>query len=270
MIALTANEPTMLKEETFASKRQGAFFSLLDRGLARGVEKRPADGPPLVTLAYAQSLDGSIAAEPGRMLRLSNPLSQAMTHHLRARHDAILVGINTVLTDDPRLTVRLTEGKDPRPVVIDGQLRTPIDARLVCRPAPGPIIATSLTACPLKEERLREKGALVMRLPCLADGRLDLKTLLARLALMKISSVMVEGGALVLSSFLAAGLVDQVVVTISPRFIGGLRALAAQGSGPLEPLPRIRRVRYVSLGGDLIVWGSVKSRRPRASSGGPP
>ena len=97
-----------------------------------------------------------------------------MTHHLRARHDAILVGINTVLTDDPRLTVRLTAGKHPRPVVIDGCLRMPLSARLLASPGGGPIVATSETACPDKEERLRQAGALVMRVPSGPDGRLDL------------------------------------------------------------------------------------------------
>ena len=108
----------------------------------------------------------------------SNALSRTMTHHLRARHDAILVGINTVLTDDPRLTVRLAAGKHPRPVVIDGCLRMPMAARLLASPAGGPIVATSETACRDKEERLRKAGAVVMRVPAGPDGRLDLAAIL--------------------------------------------------------------------------------------------
>jgi GTP cyclohydrolase II len=258
----------MLTRETNLDSRVRAFFLRLEEGLARAVQRRGADGSPYITVAYAQSLDGSIAATPGRMLRLSNSVSQAMTHHLRSRHDAILVGINTVLADDPRLTVRFADGKDPRPVVIDGRLRTPLRARLLHGPAGGPIIATSETACFEKEDRLREAGAKIVRVPSGQDGRLDLGLLMARLRTMQIGSVMVEGGAGILSSFLAAHLADQVVITVSPRFIGELAAVSA-GEGPrCSVMPRLRNVRYQSLAGDLIVWASLKSKSERARSEG--
>ena len=89
------------------------------------------DDTPFVTLAYAQSLDGSIAAYPGVPLAISGPVSMGITHRLRARHQAILVGIGTVLADDPRLNVRLVPGKNPQPVVLDNQLRFPLKARLL-------------------------------------------------------------------------------------------------------------------------------------------
>ncbi|MGH9336192.1 MAG: RibD family protein, partial [Vicinamibacteria bacterium] len=88
-------------------------------------------GRPFVTLAYAQSLDGSIAGEGNRPLSLSCERSQKLTHELRACHDAILVGIGTVLADNPRLIVRLVNGEDPRPIVVDSRLRIPRDARLL-------------------------------------------------------------------------------------------------------------------------------------------
>ena len=263
-----ASDPIMLTQDTIHDSRVHAFFRRLDERLARAVQRREADRPPYITVAYAQSLDGSIAGTPGRMLRLSNSLSQTMTHHLRSRHDAILVGINTVLADDPRLTVRLAEGKDPRPVVIDGRLRTPLCARLLRGPAGGPIIATSEAACPEKEDRLREAGAKVVRVPTGPDGRLDLGSLIARLRAMQIGSVMVEGGAGILSSFLADRLADQVVITISPRFVGGLAALSAGEGCRSGLMPRLRNVRYQSLAGDLIVWGRLESKGRRNGSGG--
>jgi GTP cyclohydrolase II len=262
-----ASDPIMLRRATMHDGRVHAFFRRLDERLARAVQRRGTDGQPYITVSYAQSLDGSIAGTPGRMLRLSNSLSRTMTHHLRSRHDAILVGINTVLADDPRLTVRLAEGKDPRPVVIDGRLRTPLGARLLRGPAGGPIIATSETACPEKEDRLREAGAKVVRVPSGPDGRLDLGSLIARLRAMQIGSVMVEGGAGILSSFLAAGLADQVVITISPRFVGGLSAVSAGEGCRCGLMPRLRNVRYQSLAGDLIVWGRLERKSERNGSG---
>ena len=88
-------------------------------------------GRSWVTLSYAQSLDGSIAARRGSPLVLSGSATLEITHHLRSRHAAILVGIGTLLADDPQLTVRLVPGEDPQPVVLDSQLRFPLDARLL-------------------------------------------------------------------------------------------------------------------------------------------
>ena len=91
---------------------------------------RRRTGRPFVTLSYAQSLDGSIADRPGRPLALSGPQAMALTHGLRAAHEAILVGIGTVLADNPRLNVRLVDGPDPQPMVVDSRLRFPPYANL--------------------------------------------------------------------------------------------------------------------------------------------
>jgi GTP cyclohydrolase II len=99
-------------------------------------------GRSFVTLAYAQSLDGSITTERGQRYRLSGPEAMRFTHALRAAHDAILVGVGTVLADDPELRVRLVEGPDPQPVVVDSRLRTPATARLLTRPGRPLWIAT--------------------------------------------------------------------------------------------------------------------------------
>ena len=106
---------------------------------ARAAAHHRRTGRPFVTLTYAQSLDGSIAADPGQPLSLSGPQSLLLTHYLRAAHDAILVGIGTVLADNPLLNVRLVEGKNPQPVIVDSQLRFPLDANLLRRHPPGPM-----------------------------------------------------------------------------------------------------------------------------------
>src|SRR5574341_453241 len=110
---------------------------------ARAHEHRLRTGRPLVTLTYAQSLDGSIAARRDARLELSGPQTLRLTHHLRSTHDAILVGIGTVLADDPRLTTRLVEGKNPQPVIVDTHLRIPLTARLLQNPDSRPLLIAS-------------------------------------------------------------------------------------------------------------------------------
>ena len=208
---------------------------------------------PFVSLSYAQSLDGSLAARPGVPLLLSGPESSALTHRLRAAHDAVLVGIGTVLADDPRLTVRGVPGESPQPIVLDSRLRFPLDRRLLDHPH-LPWVAAH-TPDDAKAESLLGKGAQVLRLPSDA-GLVDLKALLRELKTRGISRVMVEGGARVIRSFLAARCVDWVLLTIAPTFIGGLRALSFEdGAGAGFVL---RRPQWQALGADGIVWGELE------------
>jgi 3,4-dihydroxy 2-butanone 4-phosphate synthase/GTP cyclohydrolase II len=201
---------------------------------------------PLLTLSYAQSLDGSIAATAGQPLALSGPEAMKMTHELRAGHDAILVGVGTVLADNPRLTARLAPGPQPQPVALDSRLRFPINANLLSHPLP-PIIATTGEASPARQAALESAGARVIRFPASDGGHVHLPALLEWLSQNGIKSVMVEGGSGVITSFLSARLVDRVVITIAPRFVGGLRAVTARCDLPL------RNVTCRVLGADVIV-----------------
>ena len=115
---------------------------------------KKVDGNPWVTLAYAQSIDGSIAAWRGKPLAISNTASMEITHHLRARHQAILIGIGTLLADDPQLNVRLVPGDDPQPVVLDNHLRFPTGARLRGG-SKQPWIMASSEASPRREDAER-------------------------------------------------------------------------------------------------------------------
>lgn len=191
----------------------------------------PRLGRPFVTLSYAQSLDGSIAARSGRPLALSGPESMTLTHSQRACHDAILVGIGTVLADNPRLTVRLVAGRDPQTVIMDSRLRFPPYAELL-RHGRSPWIATAQEADSQRLEALETAGARVFRLPS-ADGWVDLVSLLKLLSDLGIHSLMVEGGARVITSFLVSRLVDQMVLTIAPWLVGGLRVVDHLGAPPI-------------------------------------
>jgi 3,4-dihydroxy 2-butanone 4-phosphate synthase/GTP cyclohydrolase II len=208
----------------------------------------------LVTLSYAQSLDGSIAARPGRPLPLSGAESLALTHYLRAAHDAILVGIGTVLADNPRLNVRLVQGKNPQPIVVDSRLRFPPYAQLLRHGRP-PWIATSQEADPERQAALETLGAIIIRLPCGANGWVNLEALLECLAARGVNSLMVEGGAEIITSFLAPRLADQMVLTIAPRLVGGLRVVDNPGQRNGNCFPRLRHLIYQQLGEDLVLWG---------------
>ncbi len=204
---------------------------------------------PTITITYAQSLDGSIARQRGEPLLLSCHDSLVMTHRLRAQHDAILIGAGTLLADDPQLTVRHVEGENPRPVVLDSRLRCPADARLL---ASRPIIATTLTAAADRAAALTAAGATVVRFAADDAGRVALRPLLAWLSAQNIATLMIEGGARTISSFLAAHLVDRAIITIAPSFVGGLNVIEN-----MPHTPRLVNVACRSCGNDIIIEGDV-------------
>lgn len=209
---------------------------------------------PLVTLSYAQSLDGSLALHQGKPLLLSGQKALALTHRLRAAHQAILVGVGTVLADDPQLTVRLVPGDHPQPIVLDSRLRIPSRARLLDGPR-RPWIAACRPIATEPETELKDRGARLIAFEPDPEGRVPLKDLLARLALEGLTTLMVEGGGQVITSFLQAGLVDRVIITISPCFAGGYSAI--QSGAALENIPRLSNAGYTVLDDDLIVWGEL-------------
>jgi GTP cyclohydrolase II len=212
---------------------------------------------PFVTLSYAQSIDGSIAARPARPVTLSSDQSFLMTHVLRSNHQGLLVGINTILADDPRLTVRLCEGNDPRPVVLDSRLRMPEDAKLFSRPERRPLLLTTAAAAAERIARLEARGALVRTLPADAIGRVDLGAALRCLAAEGIDCLMVEGGATVIESFLHNRLVDYCVITVAPKLMfGGLKTMDRSVASDSPPLS-IDGCAYQPLGGDLIIHGPL-------------
>lgn len=228
----------------------------IEAWLAQGRMQRSVAGRPRVSLCYAQSLDGSLTHRRGETLALSGPESRVLTHRLRAAHDAILIGIGTLLADDPLLTVRDALGPSPIPIVLDSRLRLPLDCGLLLREDQKPWVATTWRGDPRKGQALEAAGARLLN--CSQDDRggVALPALLSRLAEAGVGSLMVEGGARVITSFLRQGLVDQAVVTIAPCFIGGLPVVEAQVlPGPI--FPRMVRIETMRLGEDIIAWGEL-------------
>jgi diaminohydroxyphosphoribosylaminopyrimidine deaminase/5-amino-6-(5-phosphoribosylamino)uracil reductase len=217
--------------------------------------KHRLTGRPFVTSKFAMSLDGKIATRTGESRWITSEESRLHSHRLRQIHDAILVGVNTVLSDDPELTARL-EGeavRQPLRVVLDSQLRTRMSAKAV---GPNTLIATTRAG--------RMGAAEVLRLPAADDGRVALAPLLDELGKRGILSVLVEGGSEVHASFFAQGLVDKVHAYIAPRLIGGREALGPLGGPGIERLAEaipLRELDATRLGVDLLITGYVDVHR---------
>ena len=228
----------------------------------QAVLERPngSDGTrPRITLTYAQSLDGCISAERGSSTAISNDGSRKLTHSLRSMHDAILIGVNTVVVDDPQLTVRLVAGNSPRPVVVDSTLRTPPDARLLRGAGGRPLIATTRHACSDRADRLTEAGADIVRCKSAPDSGVDLSDLMTSLKAMGIRSLMIEGGAKIITSVFRGHLAHQVVIAIAPRFLGGVRSVESLDAVPLELRPRLEQARCESIAGDLVIHAEISN-----------
>ena len=204
------------------------------------------DKLPVVTLSWAQSSAGAIAAVGGAPIALSGPSSLSLTHRLRGMHAAILVGIETVLSDDPQLSVRLAAGPQPQPVVLDSRLRFPISARLLSRLDRKPWIFHAGIAGAAAEDQLVRAGARLFKVARGPEG-LDLREVLRTLRAEGIESVMVEGGARVLGAFMSLGCAAQAVITVSPSDITGV-----QGPG----IPEFASTMREPYDGDLVIWGS--------------
>lgn len=213
---------------------------------------RPPDRP-LITLSFAQSLDGSITTKRGVRFQISGHESALFTHQLRTYHDSILIGVGTVLADDPQLTVRLVEGENPQAVILDSKLRTPKKASLV--QAQTPWIATTIGADPKRAEELSSEGVELLYLSTVSDEHVDLHELLRCLHQMGKKKLMVEGGAEVISSFISNCLVDFLVLTISPLILGGLPAVRLPERVSTSEYPRLGDVIQGKFGDDLVVFG---------------
>jgi riboflavin-specific deaminase-like protein len=219
---------------------------------------------PLVTVKYAQTLDGRIATAAGNSQWISSRESLQFAHELRRDHDAIMVGIRTVLADNPRLTVRLVEGRDPLRIIIDSHLRIPLSAKVIAEGAAhNTLIAATEAADRERARELEALGAKVLLLGSDLDNpRVDLEGLLAELGRLGIRSVLVEGGARVITSLLSARLVDRLVVAVAPKIIGrGTEAIGELNINDLGSAITFIDFETHRLGPDLIFDGRLNSAR---------
>ncbi|MCX7827935.1 MAG: bifunctional diaminohydroxyphosphoribosylaminopyrimidine deaminase/5-amino-6-(5-phosphoribosylamino)uracil reductase RibD [Thermanaerothrix sp.] len=183
----------------------------------RGFLRRVTMGRPWVTLKGALSVDGTACLESGESKWITGPMARQKAHLLRAENDAVLVGINTVINDDPELTVRALDGENPKKVILDGDLRIPMEAKVL--KGGERIIFTSQDAPADKLACLSNMGVTVIQVPRV-DGRLDLNRVLAELGRLGVNNLLVEGGARVLGAFVESGLGDMVSLFIAPSILG--------------------------------------------------
>lgn len=215
---------------------------------------------PFVTLKFACSLDGKIATVAGESQWISGIESRKFTHHLRDINDAILVGVGTVLADNPNLTTRLIVGKNPVRVIVDSNARTPLDSKVVTDKSARTIIATTSNAPIEKISALKNCGVEIITA---GNGkRVDLEILMRKLAEREITSILVEGGGTIHFAMLSAGLVDKIFAFVAPKIIGGVNALTAvEGAGfeKLSDAVALKNLTTERLGNDILIEGYVEA-----------
>ena len=218
-------------------------------------------GRPLVTLKAALTLDGWLATASGDSRWISNEMSRLRVHQLRNEVDAVMVGAGTVLKDDPLLTTRLPEGgRDALRVIVDRDLDMPEKARLLHSSSEaGTLIVTSELAPEERAQRLRGRGAEIVRMPG-EDGTLDMTAVLARLGRRGVQHVLVEGGSRLNASLWRAGLVNRVMLFIAPKILGGgdgLPLFAGAGAPRMADALSLSHVRITPVGEDALIEGDV-------------
>ena len=219
-------------------------------------------GLPFVIAKFAMSLDGKIATTSGDSRWISGEVARGYVHELRKNVDAIIIGVNTVLADDPQLTARSDSGevrsRQPLRVIADAQGRTPADAKVL--KVPGcTLLAVDENLDKTRACTLEQAGAELIRLPS-KEGLVDLKTLFKLLGQRQVTSVLAEGGGQLFGSLFDQGLVDKVVAFISPIIIGGTNArmaVAGRGVDKVSQALRLRQVSIKMLDQDIMVTGYI-------------
>jgi diaminohydroxyphosphoribosylaminopyrimidine deaminase/5-amino-6-(5-phosphoribosylamino)uracil reductase len=225
--------------------------------LLAGYLMRLGAGRPMVTVKVATSLDGKIALHDGQSKWITGDLARARAHLLRARHDGVMVGVGTLVQDDPELTCRLPglEARSPVRIIADGSLRSPLTSRLIAtaNQVPTWIIAAD-SAQEDRKKAFADLGVQVLDVGRDETGNPDMMEALSKMADLGLQSLLVEGGGRLVSSLLLAGFVDRIVWFRAPKVIGddGVAAAAALGLHDLEAAPRFHRVAVEEVGDDIL------------------
>lgn len=210
---------------------------------------------PAVVLKFAQTLDGRIAATGGDSQWISGTKERRLTHAIRAACDGVLVGVGTVLNDDPQLTVRMVEGSSPVRIVLDSALRTPPTAALF--ESEAPVVLVAAPGCDAaRAKRLRASGARILQVAG-AERGVDIRRMLEALLELDLRTILVEGGARVITSFLHTGVVDRAIVSIAPIVLGrGIEAVDDLGHTHISDALRLQERVVRQVGDDIVIAGT--------------
>jgi len=231
------------------------------RRLIAPFAKHIRTGLPYVTLKAGMTIDGAVATASGESQWITGAESRAAVHHLRNTHDAIMVGIGTVLADNPRLTTRLPqgEGKNPLRIVVDSTLRTPSSAALLAAEGKT-LILTSAAASAVDIERLQREQVEILRVAG-NPGAIDLADAMRQLGARGIQSILLEGGGRLHHGALHAGIVDRLCLFVAPLLLGGhgLPAFSGPGVSHLKDAFRLQHLYVERYGDDLLLHGELES-----------
>ena len=219
---------------------------------------------PYVIMKSAMSLDGKIATVTGNSQWISCPESRQYVHTLRHALKGILVGVNTVITDDPELTTRLPEGvgRNPLRIVVDSTGRIPLSSRMLNNAEGNPVIIAATSSFPeSKKVKLEASGHKILILPE-REGKVDLKMLMIELGKMDIDGILLEGGGTLNESALKTGIVDEIQFIVAPLLIGGRDALTpVEGAGfnTVNEGIKLHQMSARQMGNDLLITARIKN-----------
>ncbi|EHI98515.1 riboflavin biosynthesis protein RibD [Clostridium sp. DL-VIII] len=217
---------------------------------------------PFVILKSGMSLDGKIATYSGESKWITSKESRADSQNIRNRVSSIMVGVNTVIADDPELTCRINSEKKLIRIIVDTNLRIPLDSKVVKNEDKNTIVATSIDSDENKKQLLRGLGVKVIEVAS-KNNRVDLKELLKKLGEEGIDSVLIEGGGTLNFSALKENIVDKVIFYIAPKILGGEQSkssIAGQGFSKLSEAVKLMNISYGNIGEDLIIEGYIENK----------
>ncbi len=224
--------------------------------LNEGYSKYMKTKRPFVIMKVAMSIDGKIATSTGDSKYITSKEARTYVHKLRAEIDAVMVGLNTVLRDNPELTPRLVSGKDPMKIVVDSRLKIPKGCNLMKDPSKL-IIATTGSASKNEIKKLQQMGVNVVVTKSV-NGMVDLHDLIKQLGKHEITSVMIEGGSSLNSSAIKAGIVDKILIFTAPKIIGnGVGAIGNLGITKIGKAIKLKNPMTRKIGNDLLIEGNI-------------
>ncbi len=211
---------------------------------------------PFVTLKAALTLDGRIATAAGDSKWISSEASRRLVHRMRAKSDAVLVGVGTVAKDDPLLTVRMVRGRDPMRVIVDPDLKTPPGARMLSEGTGTVVIGAAEDADKKRAETLSARGARIVYCPRTDGGLLSIEALLTELGKLNVMRLLVEGGANIFTYFITRAIFDKIVLVYAPKILtgsDGLGLTVGRGPGRIADAVMVSEMTVGRLGGDVVI-----------------